>query len=109
MSGHDAETECLDTINRHLVERRAGKQKAKQLVTALSCAQATQLTVAPSSSFSATVNANVLRFNRAKTQQKHQEQKKALWYNNFKMGNYRKMRKFVREKLKGMAKRIKYL
>ena len=81
-------------------------QKAKQLMTALSHAQATQLTMAPSSSFSAAVNTNALRFNRAK---KQQQQQKALWYNNFKMENYRKMRKFVREKLKGMAKRIKYL
>lgn len=88
--------------------RRAASQetqKAKQLVTALSRALATQLTMAPSSSFSAAVNTNTLRFNRAKTQQ---QQQKALWY-NFKMGNYGKMRKFVREKLKGMAKSIKYL
>jgi len=107
MPGHDAETERVDTVNRHLAEWRAGKQKAKRLVTALSCAQATQVTTAPSSSFSAAVNTNALGFNRAKKTQ--QQQQKALWYNNFKMGNYRKMKKFVREKLRGMVKRIKYL
>lgn len=80
-------------------------QKAKQLVTSLSHAQATRLTMAPSSSFSAAVNTNALRFNRVKSHHHQQQQQKALWYNNFKMGNYRKTRIFVREKFKGMAKK----
>lgn len=105
---------CWDSMLRHCQQApcRAASwetQKAKQLMTALSRAQATRLTMAPSSSFSAAVNTNALRFNRAKNHQQQQQQQKALWYNNFRMGNYRKMRQFVREKLKGMAKRIKYL
>lgn len=107
MLGHDAETECLDTINRHLAEQRARKHRKRSsswlpwavlwppsspwLHPAASVPQWTQ----------------TQRFNRAKNQQRQQQQK-ALWYNNSKMGNYRKMRKFVREKLKGMATSVKY-
>lgn len=54
----------------------------------------------PSSSSSVTVTINVPRLNRRGG--------RTLWYNNFKIGYYRQMRHFVKEKLKGTAKRTKY-